>query len=36
MQVTFDKMHQLMAANTLAAYPDHNKRFDMFTDASDY
>ena len=36
MQVAFDKMRQLMAADALAAYPDHNKRFDIFTDASDY
>jgi hypothetical protein len=26
-------MHLLMAADALAAYPDHNKRFDKFTDA---
>ncbi len=25
-----------MAANALAAYPDHNKRFDIYTDASDF
>ncbi len=36
MQKAFDKMHLLMAANALAAYPDHNKRFDMHTDASDF
>ena len=36
MQVAFDKMHQPMEADTLAAYPDHSKRFDIFTDASDY
>ena len=36
MQNAFDKMRQLMAADALAAYPDHNKRFDIFTDASDY
>ena len=35
-QSAFDKMRQLMAADVLAAYPDHNKRFDIFTDASDY
>jgi hypothetical protein len=29
-------MHLLMAANALAAYPDHNKRFDVYTDASDF
>ncbi len=32
----FDKMHLLMAANALAAYPDHNKWFDVYTDASDF
>jgi hypothetical protein len=35
MQKAFDKMRLLMAANALAAYPDHNKRFDVYTDASD-
>ncbi len=25
-----------MAANALAAYPKHNKRFDVYTDASDF
>jgi hypothetical protein len=25
-----------MAANALAAYPDHNKQFDIYTDASDF
>ncbi len=36
MQQAFDKMHLLMAANALAAYPDHNKQFDVYTDASDF
>ncbi len=36
MQKVFDKMCLLMAANALAAYPDHNKRFDSTTDASDF
>ncbi len=36
MQQAFDKMHLLMAADALAAYPDHNKRFDIHTDASDF
>jgi hypothetical protein len=36
MQKAFDKMHLLMAVDTLAAYPDHNKRFDVYTDASDF
>ncbi len=25
-----------MAANPLAAYPNHNKQFDIYTDASDF
>jgi hypothetical protein len=29
MQQAFDKIHALMAANALAAYPDHNKWFDI-------
>jgi hypothetical protein len=36
MQKAFDKMRMLMAADALAAYPDHNKRFDVYTDASDF
>ncbi len=36
MQKMFDKMHLLMAANALAAYPHHNKRFHVYTDASDF
>ena len=36
MQTAFDKMRYLMAADALSAYPDHNKRFDIFTDASDF
>ena len=32
----FNKMRYLMAADALAAYPDHNLRFDIFTDASDF
>jgi hypothetical protein len=32
-QKAFDKMRLLMAAD---AYPDHNKRFDVYTDASDF
>jgi hypothetical protein len=36
MQQAFDKMHLLMAANTLAAYLDHNKQFNTYTDASDF
>jgi hypothetical protein len=36
MQQAFDKMHLLMAADALAAYPNHNKRFDVYTNASDF
>ena len=36
MEAAFNQMRKLMAADALAAYPDHNKRFDIFTDASDY
>jgi hypothetical protein len=36
MQKAFDKMHLLMAADALAAYPHHNKWFNVFTDASDF
>ena len=36
MQKVFDKMHLLMAANALAAYPDHNKWLNVYTDASDF
>jgi hypothetical protein len=33
MQKAFDKMRLLIAADALAAYPDHNKRLDVYTDA---
>ena len=36
MQTAFNKMRYLIAADALSAYPDHNKRFDIFTDALDY
>jgi hypothetical protein len=36
MQNAFAKMHLLMAADALAAYPDHNEWFDVYTDASDF
>ncbi len=36
MQQAFDKMRLLMAVNALAAYPDHNKWFGVYTDASDF
>jgi hypothetical protein len=36
MQKVFDKMCLLMAAHALAAYPNHNKQFNVYTDASDF
>ena len=36
MQKAFNKMRLLMAAGALAAYPNHNKRFGVYTDASDF
>jgi hypothetical protein len=36
MQQAFNKMRLLMAADALAVYPDHNKWFDIYTDASDF
>ncbi len=36
MQKAFNKMRMLMAANALAAYPDHNTRFNVYMDASDF
>jgi hypothetical protein len=36
MQKAFNKMHLLMTANALGAYPNHNKRFDIYTDASGF
>jgi hypothetical protein len=36
MQKVFNKMCLLMAADALAAYPDHNKWFNIYTDTSDF
>ena len=36
MQDTFEKTKALIATNTMAVYPDHNKKYDTYKDASDY
>jgi hypothetical protein len=36
MQMAFDNMRLLMAADALTAYPNYNKRFNIYTDASDF
>ncbi len=35
-QKALNKMRLLMAGNALAAYPDHNKWFNVYTDTSDF
>ncbi len=36
MHEAFNKMCLLMAAKALTAYPDHNKRFNIYADTSDF
>jgi spore germination protein GerM len=36
LQKAYDKMRLLIAANALAASPDHNKQFNVYTDATDF
>ena len=35
-QKVFDDITRAVSQDTLLAYPDYNKRFDVHTDASDY
>ena len=35
-QEAFNKTKALIAVDTMSAYPDHNKKYDIYTDASDY
>jgi hypothetical protein len=36
MQKSLEQMKDLIPANVLCAYPNHNKPFHIFTDASNY
>ena len=35
-QDAFEKTKALIAVDTMSAYPDHNKKYDIYTDVSDY
>ena len=36
MKMSFDQIKLCMATDAILTYPDHNKRFDIYTDASNY
>jgi hypothetical protein len=36
MEESFKKMKAILCQDCMSAYPDHNKRFDIYTDASDF
>ena len=36
MQDAFEKTKALIAVDTMSTYPDHNKKYDIYTDTSDY
>ena len=36
MQDAFEKTKALIAVDTMSAYPDHNNKYDICTDAYDY